>query len=42
MSKVPEHYVPSSLSKSQKKAAKRELRKSRKAYKKKNTIRVKR
>ena len=35
MPSVPSHYVPSSLSKSQKRAAKRELRKSRKAYKKK-------
>ena len=33
MSKVPEHYVPRSLSKKQKAKAKRELRKSRKAYK---------
>ena len=36
MSRVPQHYVPDILSKSQKKIAKRELRKSRKAYKKKN------
>ena len=35
MSKVPEHYVPSSLSKKQKAKAKRELRKSRRAYKNK-------
>jgi len=35
MSRVPQHYVPDILSKSQKKIAKRELRKSRKAYKKK-------
>ena len=35
MSKVPEHYVPASLSKKQKTKAKRELRKSRKAYKNK-------
>jgi len=35
MSRVPEHYVPSSLTKSQKKAAKHELRKSRKAYRNK-------
>lgn len=35
MSKVPEHYVPRSMSEKQKAYAKRELRRSRKAYKNK-------
>ena len=35
MSKVPEHYVPSSLSKNHKRKLPNELRKSRKAYKRK-------